>query len=148
MEEPDWEKEMELFKERMKSPNQLATLRKLAEVRANNTRWGTHLRLPDKIQSTWRCRDAPRRSRRRTSTLPRSCRPVLHRPLRIRRQELCHRPAQVSFSVFLSQDDVDTGRVLAASNGLAIIEGLNNDAAIGTTLQFFSGASGTLLWRR
>ena len=47
-----------------------------------------------------------------------------------------------------SQDDIDTGRVLLASEGLAIIDGLNNDAPTGTTLQFVSGARGVLLWRR
>ena len=33
-------------------------------------------------------------------------------------------------------------------DGFAVIEGLNNDAPVGCSLQFVSGASGVLLWRR
>jgi len=38
--------------------------------------------------------------------------------------------------------------VLFVEEGLAIIEGLNNDAPVGCALAFVSGAAGALLWRR
>ena len=39
-------------------------------------------------------------------------------------------------------------QVLFVDDGLAIIEGLNNDAPVGCALSFVSGAAGALLWRR
>ncbi|KAA6423081.1 MAG: F0F1 ATP synthase subunit alpha [Trebouxia sp. A1-2] len=39
-------------------------------------------------------------------------------------------------------------QVLFSDDGLAILEGLNNDAPVGASLRFVSGASGVLLWRR
>ena len=38
--------------------------------------------------------------------------------------------------------------MLLVGDGFAVIEGLNNDAPVGCSLQFVSGASGVLLWRR
>ncbi|KAI3426327.1 hypothetical protein D9Q98_008700 [Chlorella vulgaris] len=45
-------------------------------------------------------------------------------------------------------EKVDVGRVLYARDNVAIIEGLNNDADVGTCLAFSSGAAGVMLWRR
>ena len=39
-------------------------------------------------------------------------------------------------------------QVLLTGDGFAVIEGLNNDAPIGCSLKFVSGALGVLLWRR
>lgn len=39
-------------------------------------------------------------------------------------------------------------QVLLVGDGFAVIEGLNNDAPVGCSLKFVSGASGVLLWRR
>lgn len=39
-------------------------------------------------------------------------------------------------------------QVLFVEQGLAIIEGLNNDAPVGCALAFVSGGTGALLWRR
>lgn len=46
------------------------------------------------------------------------------------------------------EEEVDIGKVLFSDDGLAILEGLNNDAPVGASLRFVSGASGVLLWRR
>ncbi len=45
-------------------------------------------------------------------------------------------------------DHPPTAQVLFVEEGLAIIEGLNNDAPVGCALAFVSGAAGALLWRR
>lgn len=39
-------------------------------------------------------------------------------------------------------------QVLLVGDGFAVIQGLNNDAPVGCSLKFVSGASGVLLWRR
>eukprot|EP00884_Botryococcus_braunii_P012711 jgi/Botrbrau1/21440/Bobra.0216s0048.1 len=44
--------------------------------------------------------------------------------------------------------ETDVGRVLFCNQGLAIVQGLDNDAPVGTMLSFVSGAQGVLLWRR
>lgn len=44
--------------------------------------------------------------------------------------------------------DVHVGQVLFSGDGLAIIDGLNNDAPIGTLLDFGNMRSGVLVWRR
>ncbi|KAK9915373.1 hypothetical protein WJX75_008150 [Coccomyxa subellipsoidea] len=45
-------------------------------------------------------------------------------------------------------EEVDIGKVLLVGDGFAVIQGLNNDAPVGCSLKFVSGASGVLLWRR
>ncbi|KAK9829697.1 hypothetical protein WJX72_007407 [[Myrmecia] bisecta] len=46
------------------------------------------------------------------------------------------------------ESHVEVGKVLFCSDSLAIVDGLNNDAPVGTMLSFVGGASGALLWRR
>ncbi|KAK9865780.1 hypothetical protein WJX84_004451 [Apatococcus fuscideae] len=46
------------------------------------------------------------------------------------------------------EEESESGKVLMVRDGMAIVEGLKNDAPIGTELAFVSGASGVLLWRR
>ncbi|PRW45016.1 ATP synthase subunit alpha [Chlorella sorokiniana] len=57
-------------------------------------------------------------------------------------------PSQLEVQRQLAAEKVDVGRVLYAKDNVAIIEGLNNDADVGTCLAFSSGARGVMLWRR
>ncbi|CAG9462441.1 unnamed protein product [Pedinophyceae sp. YPF-701] len=57
------------------------------------------------------------------------------------------RPNQLEVQRQLAADR-EVGAVLYCGDGLAIIEGLENDADVGTTVSFVSGATGVLLWRR
>ncbi|KAL4448343.1 hypothetical protein ABPG75_005562 [Micractinium tetrahymenae] len=67
--------------------------------------------------------------------------------LKIFKQRLS-KPSQLAVQAQLAAEKVDVGRVLYAKDNVAIIEGLNNDADVGTCLAFSSGARGVMLWRR
>ncbi|KAL4518116.1 hypothetical protein Ndes2526A_g01433 [Nannochloris sp. 'desiccata'] len=58
------------------------------------------------------------------------------------------RPSQMEALRKLEEGKVDVGRVLYTKDNVAIIEGLNNDADVGVSLSFSSGAKGVILWRR
>ncbi len=58
------------------------------------------------------------------------------------------KPNQLEALRLAAEARVDVGRVLAVEGGVAVVEGLNNDAGVGTELRFASGAAGALMWRR
>lgn len=63
-------------------------------------------------------------------------------------RERTMRPNQLETLRKAEEQDVDIGKVLFIGEGLAIVDGLNNDAPVGTMLAFVSGATGVLMWRR
>ncbi|GMH44862.1 hypothetical protein BSKO_12814 [Bryopsis sp. KO-2023] len=58
------------------------------------------------------------------------------------------KPNQLATLRQLEEENLVTGTVLAQRGGVAVIEGLNNDAPNGTAIEFSGGATGVLLWRR
>ncbi|GAB4817334.1 hypothetical protein N2152v2_004380 [Parachlorella kessleri] len=58
------------------------------------------------------------------------------------------KPGQLETLRKLEAEQLEVGRVLFCKDSIAIVEGLNNDADVGTALSFASGAKGVLLWRR
>eukprot|EP00889_Picochlorum_renovo_P006640 jgi/Picre1/33670/NNA_001149.t1 len=58
------------------------------------------------------------------------------------------RPNQLASLRKLEEEKVKSGKVTLVQGKIAVIEGLDNDSESGTELQFSSGPSGVLLWRR
>jgi F0F1-type ATP synthase alpha subunit len=59
------------------------------------------------------------------------------------------KPNQLASLRKLEEANISTGSVIAVEDSVATVEGLNNDAEVGTSLKFGAGdASGVLLWRR
>ena len=60
-----------------------------------------------------------------------------------------NKPSQLASLRNYQAASVSKGNVVAVSSSIAVVEGLNNDAEVGTSLKFGAGdVSGVLLWRR
>ena len=60
-----------------------------------------------------------------------------------------NKPSQLASLRNYQAASVSKGKVLGVSSSIAVVEGLNNDAEVGTSLKFGTGdVSGVLLWRR
>ena len=125
-EEPDWEAEMSIFKKRTLKPSQMEALRKLEEGKVDVGR-------VRKFEMVPRYRSLlaifPKISFQ--SHIATSCRHFLFR-------------RTFSFKLYF----LSLLQVLYTKDNVAIIEGLNNDADVGVSLSFSSGAKGVILWRR
>ncbi|KAI7843748.1 hypothetical protein COHA_002646 [Chlorella ohadii] len=103
--------------------------------------------LPALPASRLSCQSGPGRRWQEARATDSEAEPNWEEELKIFKQRTLA-PSQLEVQRQLAAEKVDVGRVLYAKDNVAIIEGLNNDADVGTCLAFSSGARGVMLWRR